>query len=205
MTAARMAWQALSKPVMNGLSGLFKNQKGTDLLFRFGPDAAYAALSGTLWAPDNATMGERFALAGEDLALGLGSSVTGQLIGRRIGRGRAKAGLDKARADGLNTPVERQQAKNTAQQTVDAWTTGGDVLAQLGLAAVPRTITQGVYQAAGERAMQSQPEIQANIDTAIAEEQLAQALTALAEGGYLTGTMQAPATVTSARNLTGMA
>ena len=76
----RLAFQALAKPVAN----LFKGASKTDLAMRFGPDVGYALMAGTAFAPEGATMGDRAAMFGEDLAMGVGSSIAGQLVGRRV-------------------------------------------------------------------------------------------------------------------------
>ena len=53
--------------------------------FRFGPDLLYAASSAAL-APEGTSKEDRAKLAAEDLAIGLGASVLGQLAGGGIAR-----------------------------------------------------------------------------------------------------------------------
>ena len=164
----RFAYQRLAKPVAN----LFKGSSASDLALRFGPDVGYAAMAGTLFAPEDATWGERASMFGEDLFYGVGSSIAGQLGGRAIGARRAKArGLSGASAENLT----------------QAWQTGGDVLGQMGMVALPRPISQGVYEQAGERANQTQEQISANQQQMVEEQQLAAAMLGLAEGGFIAG------------------
>ncbi len=176
----RFAYQHLAKPVAN----LFKGASKTDLAMRFGPDVGYALMAGTAFAPEGATMGDRAGMFGEDLVMGVGSSIAGQLVGRRVGMGRAKAGLNKARASGL-TPETKRQAVQQAQNTVQGFQSGGDVIGQMGMVMLPRPISQGVYEAAGERANQTQEQISANQQEMVEEQQLTAALVGLAQGGYL--------------------
>ena len=198
----RFAYQHLAKPVAN----LFKGAGKTDLAMRFGPDLGYAVMAGTAFAPEGATMGDRAGMFGEDLVMGVGSSIAGQLVGRRVGMGRAKAGLNKARASstvkggektvyqGRNssgeeifglTPEGRKTAVQQAQNTVQGFQSGGDVIGQMGMVMLPRPISQGVYEAAGERANQTQEQISANQQGMVEEQQLSAALVGLAQGGYL--------------------
>ena len=178
----RFAYQHLAKPVAN----LFKGASKTDLALRFGPDVGYALMAGTAFAPEGATMGDRAGMFGEDLAMGVGSSIAGQLVGRMVGMGRAKAGLNKARASGL-TPEAKRQAVERAQNTVQGFQSGGDVIGQMGMVMLPRPISQGVYEAAGERANQTQEQISANQQGMVEEQQLAAAMLGLAQAGYLGG------------------
>ena len=64
---ARQLGQSLSDP--------------TTLAARYGLDGAFSLMAGTVWAPENATLGERVALMGEDLAYGVGASLLGQTAG----------------------------------------------------------------------------------------------------------------------------
>ena len=98
--------------------------------------------------------------------------------------GRAKAGLNTARASGL-TPEAKRQAVERAQNTVQGFQNGGDVIGQMGMVMLPRPISQGVYEAAGERANQTQEQISANQQEMLEEQQLSAALVSLAQGGYL--------------------
>jgi hypothetical protein len=164
----RLAFQALAKPVAN----LFKGASKTDLAMRFGPDVGYSLMAGTMFAPEDASMGERAAMMGEDLVYGLGSSIAGQLGGRALGARRAAA-------KGLTGQA--------AEAMTQGFQTGGDVLGQMGMVALPRPISQGVYEAAGERANQSQEQISANQQEMVEEQQLAAAMLGLTQAGYLAG------------------
>ena len=183
----RFAYQYLAKPVMN----LFKGSSAGDLALRFGPDLGYSLAAGGLFAPQNATLAERGAMMGEDLAYGVGSSLLGQLAGRRIGRGRAAKTRDRSKP----ANVQRQDYQNT----VNAYTTGGDVIGQMGMVMLPRPVTQGVYEAAAERGNDTAQQVNetqrvmlenqkaAEAQTVMPEEQMLMvALGQLAEAGLLT-------------------
>ena len=172
--AMRFAFQRFGKPLMN----LFKGASKGDLALRFGPDVGYAALASTLFAPENASLGERLAMGGEDLVYGVGSSLLGQGIGRGIGRRKAAADLER--------PSNKQTRKEYAN-TVNMFQTGGDVLGQMAMVGLPRPVTQGVYEAAGERANQTAQQVNAATQEMLEEQQLAIALGQLVEGGYLAG------------------
>ena len=174
--AMRFAYQRLAKPVAN----LFKGASKTDLALRFGPDIGYAVMAGTAFAPEGATMGDRALMAGEDLGMGVLSSIGGQLVGRRFGRRAAAAGVKKAGLSG-------QAARETFNNTVQAYQSGGDVLGQMGMVMLPRPVSQGVYEAAGERANQTNAQIERNQKEMVEEQQLAAAMTGLVQGGYVAG------------------
>ena len=152
-SALRFAFQHLAKPVAN----LFKGASRADLAMRFGPDIGYSLMAGTMFAPENATMGDRAAMMGEDLVYGIGSSIAGQLGGR------------------------------AAEAMTQGFQTGGDVLGQMAMVGLPRPISQGVYEAAGERANQTQEQISANQQGLVEEQQLAAAMLGLTQAGYLGG------------------
>ena len=196
--ALRFAYQHLAKPVMN----LFRGQSAGDLALRFGPDVGYALMAGGMFAPENATMGERAAMMGEDLAYGVGSSILGQLGGRRIGMGRAKANMQKAKAGGFANPQAKADAALAARNTVNAYTTGGDVLGQMGMVMLPRPVTQGVYEAAAERGDNDSLAVNETQRGMLEEQQLMTILGQLAEAGYLGGQqMGMPQPQVSARAL----
>lgn len=199
--AMRYAYQYLAKPVMN----LFRGQSAGDLVLRFGPDIGYSLIAGGFFAPENATLAERGAMMGEDLLYGVGSSLAGQLAGRRVGMAKAKKNLLKEknnyrRDDRLaDNPKARDQAMLQARNTVNAYTTGGDVLGQMGMVMLPRPVTQGVYEAAAERGNVEAQQVNetqrgmlegkaaAEAQTHMPEEQMLMvALGQLAEAGLLT-------------------
>lgn len=180
----RFAYQAIAKP----LAALFKGQGPGALALRFGPDLFYSGMSATAWAPENATMGERAMLAGEDLAMGLGLSLGGQLLGRRAGIGRARANLRNAKSNGKYESLAAQrQLGAKAAGTIDAYTTGGDMLGGLGMSMLPRPITQQVYEAAGARTEQTSEQINNTQREMLEEKQLGELLTQLAAGGLYAG------------------
>ena len=167
-SALRFAFQHLAKPVAN----LFKGASKTDLALRFGPDIGYSLMAGTMFAPPDATMGERGLMMGEDLVYGIGSSIAGQLGGRALGARRA---------------AKRGLTGQAAEAMTQGFQTGGDVLGQMAMVGLPRPISQGVYEAAGERANQTQEQISANQQGLVEEQQLAAAMLGLAQAGYLGG------------------
>jgi len=191
-----MAYQALARPVAN----LFKGASKGDLAFRFGPDVGYALMAGGLYAPEDATLAERAAMMGEDLAMGVGSSIGGQLVGRRMGMGRAKAGLNKARAEGLS-PEGKKAALANARNTVQGFQTGGDVLGQMAMVTLPRPVTQGVYEASAERGNEAAAAVNETQRGMLEEQQLTTLLGQLVEGGYLAGQTMGQPSITSARAL----
>lgn len=100
---------------------------------RFGPELGYAGLS-ALVAPEGTPAMGRAGMAAEDLAIGLGSSLLGQLGGLAAGRraiGRGKA-LSKF------TQAEREQLEN--------YLNVGDALAGPLNFVAPRPISQGIYR-----------------------------------------------------------
>lgn len=187
--AGRFAWQKLG-PQIAGLlgwqkgAGMAKNLTNAGL--RYIPEAAYAGMSGTIFAPENATFGERVALAGEDLGIGLLSSIGGQAAGRGIARATAKKGIN---------------AQQMADR-LDFGSTAGDIAGGVGMVMLPRPVTQGVYEAAGERANQTQEQVAAAQQDALEQEMLAAAALLGLQGGFSAG-VAAPRSVTgSAMNLT---
>ena len=166
-SAMRFAFQHFAKPVAN----LFKGASKADLAMRFGPDIGYALMAGAMFAPENATMGDRAAMFGEDLLYGLGSSIAGQLGGRALGARRA---------------AKRGLTGKAAEKMASGFQTGGDVLGQMSMVALPRPISQGVYEAAGERANQTQEQISANQQQMVEEQQLAAAIASLGQAGLFT-------------------
>lgn len=185
-SALRMAASAAAKPV-GGLLRSIKNASPMDNLIRFGPEFGYAAMSGGLFAPENATLGERASMMGEDLAYGLGSSLLGQGIGRGVGKSRARMRM-------ANLPPEQQMtkaARNEYRNTVNSYQTGGDILGQMGMVMLPRPVTQGVYEAAGERGNVQAQEIAETQRGMLEEQELMVLLGQLAEAGYLGGQVAA--------------
>ena len=180
----RFAYQAIAKP----LAALFKGQGPGALALRFGPDLFYSGMSATAWAPENATIGERAMLAGEDLAMGLGLSLGGQMIGRRAGIGRARANLRNAKTNGKYKSLDAQRALGQQSTgTIDAYTTGGDMIGGLGMSLLPRPVTQQVYEAAGARTEQTTEQVANTQREMLEEKQLNELLTQLAAGGLYAG------------------
>ena len=170
-----MAGLRLAGKLLQAVPNLFKGASKADLAMRFGPDLAYSAMAGTIFAPDNATLGERGLLAGEDLLYGVGSSIAGQLAGRRLGRSRGLAQYKADKAKGFASKEDHLKSLQQAHNTVNAYQTGGDVLGQMGMVMLPRTMSAGVYEAAGERANQSQEQITAAQQELFNQEMLAAA------------------------------
>ena len=153
----RMAWDALKGMVWQKGAGQAQNL--TNLGIRVLPEVGFAAASGTFMAPEGTTMGERFAMAGEDLALGLGTSLIGGGAGRGIAAKTAKKGLG---AEALRNRIDMGQ-------------NFGDVLGGMSLMALPRPITQGVYEATAERANASNQQMAAAQQQLFEQEMLAAA------------------------------
>ena len=186
MAGLRMAYQALARPVAN----LFKGASKGDLALRFGPDIGYSLMAGGLFAPPDATLAERAAMMGEDLAYGVGSSILGQGLGRQVGVARAKGRANAAKKAGGGRYASPEEARAVSQQniaTINNYQTGGDVLGQMGMVALPRPVTQGVYEAAGERANRTAEQVNETQREMLEEQQLMVLLGQLAEAGYLAG------------------
>ena len=127
----RLAGKALPA-IKAALSAVLPKSKGEALL-RYGPEILYAGLAAGM-APEGTSGLQRAALAGEDLAIGLGSSIIGQLGGLAAGR----RALGRGKALNRLTPDEAQKLQN--------YINVGDILAGPLNIASPRPIMEGTYR-----------------------------------------------------------
>ena len=80
-------------------------------------------MAGTVWAPEDATLGERAALMGEDLLYGVGASLVGQTAGGMRGarkyRKAQKAGKQITSTDRVKGPdgkmIKQERVARTAR------------------------------------------------------------------------------------------
>jgi hypothetical protein len=166
---------------------------------RYGLDGAFTIASGTVWAPPDATLGERAMLMGEDLLYGVGSSVVGQgfggLRGARKYRKAKEAGKpitvmqnvegpDGRPLKGSDGKVVQEKKVLSEGQVIDRNMGYGDMMAMPTMAFLPRPLTQGVYEAAGERANQTAQEVAA-AEQVMNEQQIAASSFAAAERALL--------------------
>ena len=156
--ALRFATQAA--PKIAQYLKLLVPKSGTEAALRFGPDLLFAAANAAI-APEGTSKEDRAKLAGEDLAIGLGASILGQLGG--AGLGRAMAG-------------KRFAAMNAADRAkLGSAMTFGDIAAGPLNMIAPRPIMEDVYQrAALEAQEQQQAEMQGQLQER--EQALIQAL-----------------------------
>ena len=162
---ARQLGQSLSDP--------------TTLAARYGLDGAFSLMAGTVWAPENATLGERVALMGEDLAYGVGASLLGQTAGgmrgarkyRKMSDGGKKPVTITEKVKGPDGKMVDTTRPITEAEMIDRNMGYGDMIAMPGMALLPRPLAQGVYEAAGERANQTAQEVAA-AEQAMNEEQV---------------------------------
>jgi hypothetical protein len=195
------------------------------LAARYGLDGAFSVMAGTVWAPPDATLGERAALMGEDLAYGIGASLLGQTAGGMRGARKYRAAQKAGKPVSVMQNVEgpdgkpikgpdgkpvQQQVVLSEDQVIDRNMGYGDMMAMPAMAFLPRPLSQGVYEAAGERANQAAQE------TAAAEQQMNEQqllLAAAMSGGqgiyqalygsqFANGVNSGPTAVDSARSLT---
>ena len=133
---------------------------GTEAALRFGPDLLFAAANAAI-APEGTSREDRGKLAAEDLAIGLGASVLGQMAGAGIGR--AMVG-------------KRFAAMNAADKArLGSAMTFGDIAAGPLNMVAPRPIMEDIYQqAALEAQEQQQAETQSQLQER--EQALIQAL-----------------------------
>lgn len=223
-----MARMALIKPVLNYLGKLGKaspvaKQLGQTLSdpmtagMRYGLDGGFALMAGTVWAPEDATLGERAALMGEDLAYGIGASLLGQTAGGMRGarkyRAAKKAGKPITVTESVPGPngMTKQTRTLNEAEVIDRNMGYGDMIAMPAMTLLPRPIAQGVYQAAGERAQATEEQVKAAEAEMNAQQTLASSaltggqgvLAALYPGQFQNGVAAGPGTIdTSARNLT---
>ena len=200
MAGLRMAYQAFARPIAN----LFKGASKGDLAFRFGPDIGYSLMAGGLFAPEDATLAERAAMMGEDLAYGVGSSILGQGFGRQLGIAKAKGRANAAKKAGGGSYADPAAARAVSQEniaTINNYQTGGDVLGQMAMVALPRPVTQGVYEASAERGNEAAAAVNETQRGMLEEQQLTTLIGQLVEGGYLAGQTLGQPSITSARAL----
>ena len=154
---------------LSKLGGLLKDilpQSVPELALRLGPEAGFA-LIGAGMAPEGTPLGDRLALAAEDMLIGAGSSFLGSGVGRAVGGALYPAAKFTDRA-------ERAQKLSQAM-------TAGDILAAPLPMFAPRPIATGVY----ERAMEGQSKREQEQLLAQEEERLMQEalLNSLLTGG----------------------
>lgn len=152
------------------------------MLARYGLDAGFTLAAGTVWAPPDATLGERAMLMGEDLAYGVGASLLGQSAGglrgarkyKRMSDGGKKPVMIKDRVRGADGKMVESSRPITEGEMIDRNMGYGDMMAMPAMAFLPRPLAQGVYEAAGERANQTAQEI-ASAEQTMNEQQIAAA------------------------------
>lgn len=147
------------------LKDILPQSKG-ELALRLGPEAGFA-LIGAGMAPEGTPLGDRLALAAEDMLIGTGSSFLGSGVGRAVGGALYPAAK-------FANPAERAQKLSQAM-------TAGDILAAPLPMFAPRPIATGVY----ERAMEGQSKREQEQVLAQEEERLMQEalLNSLLTGG----------------------
>ncbi len=156
---------------------------------RYGLDAGMSLAAGTVWAPPDATLAERAMLMGEDLAYGVGASLLGQSAGGLRGARKyrkakeagkpitvmqIKEGPDGRPIKGPDGKVVQERKVLSEHQVIDRNMGYGDMMALPTIGLLPRPLTQGIYQAAGERAHQTLQEVSA-AEQAMSEQQIAAA------------------------------
>ena len=164
MAGARMA-MGLQK-LSSFLQDILPQSKGEWALC-LGPEAGFA-LIGVGMAPDGTPLGDRIALAAEDMLIGAGSSFLGSGAGRAVGDVLYPA--SKFAGNGAERAAKLSQAM-----------TAGDILAAPLPMFAPRPIATGVY----ERAMEGQSKREQEQLLAQEEERLMQEalLNSLLTGG----------------------
>ena len=164
MAGARMA-MGLQK-LSSFLQDILPQSKG-EWALRLGPEAGFA-LIGVGMAPDGTPLGDRIALAAEDMLIGAGSSFLGSGAGRAVGDVLYPA--SKFAGNGAERAAKLSQAM-----------TAGDILAAPLPMFAPRPIATGVY----ERAMEGQSKREQEQLLAQEEERLMQEalLNSLLTGG----------------------
>ncbi len=126
-----------------------RNQAGKlasgQLIARYLPEVGYAGLSAGM-APEGTPMSTRLALAGEDLAIGLGSSLLGQGVGYGIGKRVVPGIRGKARA--AMTSDQMGQLENIM--------TYGDIAAGPLNIVSPRPVSNAYYKKLNQDAQEQQ-------------------------------------------------
>tara|TARA_B100001996_G_scaffold340039_1_gene293373 strand:- start:1005 stop:1631 length:627 start_codon:yes stop_codon:yes gene_type:complete len=159
--------------VLPALESLFKylipsgRNRAANLMLRYGPELAYSGYAMAL-APEGTSFGQRLGIGAEDLAIGLGSSIGGQVVGGLGGRAREvnrlrklgilKKGqtLDQYRPDTGRFPVEGFTEKvsglDAKKMMLDPYITGGDVTGSIiGNMLLPRRKLNEAYEQAALR------------------------------------------------------
>lgn len=137
---------------------------------RLGPEAGFA-LIGAGMAPEGTPIGDRIALAAEDMLIGAGSSFLGSAAGRGVG------GVMYPESRFAKNPQERAEKLSQAM-------TAGDILAAPLPMFAPRPIATGVYERAMEgQSKREQEELLAQEEERLMQEALLNSL--LTGGGAL--------------------
>ena len=142
-----MRFAGLFKALKNSdtLRNVLPNTKNPlDMAIRFGPDAAYAGLSSTVWAPEDASLGDRAMIGLEDALLGVGLSLAGGAAGYKTSKALTRDMKDATQRTGY----------------LQAGMTLGDAAGNLSQAFVPRPAMEAAY---AKSALNQQAE-QQNID-----------------------------------------
>ena len=161
------------------------------LAARYGLDGGFALMAGTVWAPEDATLGERAALMGEDLLYGVGASLVGQTAGGMRGarkyRKAQEAGKQITATDRVKGPdgkMIKQERVLGRDEVIDRNMGYGDMIAMPAMTLLPRPIAQGVYEGAAERANQTEQELAAAEQAMNEQQTLAAATMSAGQGIY---------------------
>lgn len=159
--------------VLPALQSLFKylvpsgRNRAFNLALRYGPELAYSGYAMAL-APEGTSFGQRLGIGAEDLAIGLGSSLGGQVLGgvggrtrevnrlRKLGVMKKGQTLDQYRPDKGRFPVEGFTEKvsglDAKKMMLDPYITGGDVTGSIvGNMLLPRRKLNEAYEQAALR------------------------------------------------------
>lgn len=159
--------------VLPALQSLFKylipsgRNRAANLALRYGPELAYSGYAMAL-APDGTSFGQRLGIGAEDLAIGLGSSIGGQVIGgvggrtrevnrlRKLGMMKKGQSLEQYRPDEGLFPVqgftEKVSGLDAKKMLLDPYITGGDVTGSIiGNMLLPRRKLNEAYEQAALR------------------------------------------------------
>lgn len=147
---------AMARPAVRAvLRQMFtKPQNAADwmgVVGRFGPELVFPVMNAAM-LPNGSSAGDRVGAGLEALALNLGGSLGGELLGGLTGRG-----LAGARKWGMNTARTRQE--------IDTGLKWGGVTGGLAANFVPMPITNAAYEKALRRE-QEQQQAQQNLDLA---------------------------------------
>ena len=159
--------------VLPALQSLFKylipsgRNRAANLALRYGPELAYSGYAMAL-APDGTSFGQRLGIGAEDLAIGLGSSIGGQVVGgvggrtrevnrlRKLGMMKKGQTLEQYRPDTGLFPVqgftEKVSGLDAKKMLLDPYITGGDVTGSIiGNMLLPRRKLNEAYEQAALR------------------------------------------------------